>query len=204
MSDIDDRIYPRARNRIGPRYQAEVPGERLSPQKSDTPCSDRAVITPTANETGTVKEQHDTISRDSNAKLEAAADSSTEPEIKRSLSASPLLVPQKYPLPAVKQGPVPKMRGKRGRPKYRRRLDNGPGGHPHPQLNDMDEDKPIERGTSATVTPLFRPHKIQEADRKWWLSIALSKSDSHYCIGSDCIYGCCQDAGIKTSTLTFN
>ncbi|KAI8136699.1 hypothetical protein BJV82DRAFT_647095 [Fennellomyces sp. T-0311] len=110
--DIDDRIYPRARSRLGARYQADPIPELTNASSS--------------NGEGPVNHQ---------------------------------------PSPPLKLQP-PKLRTKRlekrTRPRYRRRTEGSPSLGRAPSEEDVQEEGPIERGTDATITPLFTPSRLSD------------------------------------------
>ncbi|CDH49796.1 phd finger and bah domain-containing protein [Lichtheimia corymbifera JMRC:FSU:9682] len=130
--DIDDRIYPRARSRIGPRYQAEPIDE--FPSSSTEPSSRHATPT-TAHQTS----------------------SSPPPSSSSSLRAA-----------TANKGRAKRVE-KRGRPRKKRMEAS-------PDIPDDDiQEGPVERGTDATVTPLFsQPSRLDEATLDHYMTQAMS------------------------------
>lgn len=126
--DIDDRIYPRARSRIGPRYQAEPIDEFPLTESSSRH------VTPT-NQTSPPPPSS------SSSSLRAA-------------SAS--------------KGRSKKLE-KRGRPR-KKRFESSPD-----ILEEELQEGPVERGTDATVTPIFsQPSRLDEATLDQYMTQAMS------------------------------
>ncbi|KAI9488569.1 hypothetical protein BDB00DRAFT_772160 [Zychaea mexicana] len=111
--DIDDRIYPRARSRLGARYQAD-------------PIPD--LINAPSSNNGDAHQNHQPSSPAKSASLKLR----------------------------------PKPFQKRTRPRSRRRTEGSPNLGRAPSEEDTEEPGPIERGTDATITPLFHPNRLDD------------------------------------------
>ncbi|KAG2217283.1 hypothetical protein INT45_005385 [Circinella minor] len=119
--DIDDRIYPRARSRLGARYQADPIPDQINTSKK----------------------------------------SPAEPPINHQPSP-PKLRPKRFE--------------KKTRPRSRRRTEGSPnyGRSQSASEENVEESGPIERGTDATLTPLFHPNRLTDKQLDEYMNQAKS------------------------------
>lgn len=182
--DIDDRIYPRARSRIGPRYQVDTLPEPQREALTPTPTP-----TPSSSDLSNVRSTLPDVAMDVRSPTDSPSSQRTNDT---PLPTSPLLHdPDDKKKKLNEKAGTAKARSKRadkrGRPRHRKQTgtykvqiaehygsrcatcsffaENGsPGAKPRTHVVESQDRVP--RGTPTTIEVLFRPNRLSKDSSK--------------------------------------